>query len=1120
MATNNNNNGHNASIQGPGQIPNRGLSASLEQSSIRKEYADRMFNDGGYLDNSIKDLNRQSAELKRLMKQSKDLTAAEEKRYKNAINQMKKLAKEQEEIRNSQETSSKELQKSLNESAKLRGKAVDELYKKYMQGEEALNDMTSDQIEARIKYFANVSREIKATAEEINDATKEFDKANKDFKSGLSETVGDFSKATGEISKVLNLQRMASNDYLDKLNEKYEVLNDLNKTLGYGLTESSKAYNDVFKNYKEFNSKVNGLFNTDDLKSYFKSASEAGIHDEKILNSTMKSSLMAEKYLGMTNETMTSLFKYMKITNNNDTISTYNKTMIQLQKHHIGIAEDTLNQMIQDNANLSESLFAVGMDSATLEKWNTDRNILNAQVANEFGDETAKKLNETVNKIANLSSDYKTMDQVYAMGIDAQALNREITKEGNAQAAYDRIISGLISQGNSFGTSDSAAVGTLLSDLGIDRSDLAAAKTVGIGKMGTYAATTEDVKRGINNMTEQDVEDYINKNAAISDTQREMNKMNDNITDLLQNNKTIAESVEKISKYVTYLSFISSVVQGGIALFKGVNGLIKFFGNGKGLSDIFGKFLGKGSTIASGAEGSMALAGKGSGLLASGGGLLIGAAAAAALVAAINAGVQAANKGSLEHGEEVGKNSVKGTEYENNEGVKSLMTSAATIEDRGGFQNSWNNMTSGIGYGFSNIFQGTSDRNKNLTQWIMSSDTLGKNGNNIAQKIAVWGLMMNQAGYFDSFKKGMKEAGAGDWGSSSVDDLVELLINNNWTKKNVEDIANNIIRAGYKPYYSDKSRMESFTLDTSGHGLDQLADGYHKAGLNRVPKDNYKALLHKDEMVLNQEEAESYRLQKEYERNNFAGKSEMKGFGIGGSVGNYSYGNYPSYAGHTGIDFNTPIGTPIGSATSGTVVESLDKRGNQANGYASFGRWVVVKSDDNGLYYLYAHLKERLANKGQHVNAGELIGYSGNNGNVRPLPTASNPSAGQHLHFQVGTSPRGGHVNPERYATEAIFSVNGSSSSSNNSGESTDNSNSSGQKVSALAKSIHSERRLLPGIGGDGDIPDGVNPVDRIVTSVDGVSTKIIKYLDEIRAEQEDQRRLINAFSASQQTIQ
>ena len=127
MATNNNNNGHNASIQGPGQMPNRGFNAALEQSNIRKEYSDRMFNDGGYLDSSIKDLNRQSAELKRLMKQSKDLTAAEEKRYKTAINQMKKLAKEQEEIRNSQETSSKELQKSLNESAKLRGKAVDEL---------------------------------------------------------------------------------------------------------------------------------------------------------------------------------------------------------------------------------------------------------------------------------------------------------------------------------------------------------------------------------------------------------------------------------------------------------------------------------------------------------------------------------------------------------------------------------------------------------------------------------------------------------------------------------------------------------------------------------------------------------------------------------------------------------------------------------------------------------------------------------------------------------------------------------------------------------------------------------------------------------------------------------
>ena len=414
------------------------------------------------------------------------------------------------------------------------------------------------------------------------------------------------------------------------------------------------------------------------------------------------------------------------------------------------------------------------------------------------------------------------------------------------------------------------------------------------------------------------------------------------------------------------------------------------------------------------------------------------------------------------------------------------------------FGGTWQQTTGGIWAGLNNWH--TSDIKKiNEREYYLFNakvKQLGYDKTRAESMYLAWALLADSAGFLNS---------AGN-GSYTREDLSKILSSGKWnySKDLIDYYANFIVNDWKKgPYKSKNQRQPSINWDlyeiTEPNPSQNAEDGYHKAGLNRVPKDNYRALLHKNEMVLNQEEAESYRLQKEYERNNFAGKSEMKGFGIGGSVGNYSYGNYPSYAGHTGIDFNTPIGTPIGSATAGTVVESLDKRGNQANGYASFGRWVVVKSDDNGLYYLYAHLKERLANKGQHVSAGELIGYSGNNGNVRPLPTASNPSAGQHLHFQVGTSPRGGHVNPERYATEAIFSVNGSSSSSNNSGESTDNSNSSGQKVSALAKSIHSERRLLPGIGGDGDIPDGVNPVDRIVTSVDGVSTKIIKYLDEIR---------------------
>ena len=207
---------------------------------------------------------------------------------------------------------------------------------------------------------------------------------------------------------------------------------------------------------------------------------------------------------------------------------------------------------------------------------------------------------------------------------------------------------------------------------------------------------------------------------------------------------------------------------------------------GKLAGNIIGKGIGK---LAGSAVG-----GSGGGILAAGGGIAIGATAAAALIAAINAGVQMANKGSEQHGEEVGKNSVKGTKYENNKAVESLMASSTTISDRGGLQNNWNNMTSGIGYAFSNVFQGTSDRNKNLTQWIMSSDTLGKDQLSIAQKIAVWGLMMDQAGYFDSFKQGMKEAGSNDWGNATAEELSQLLIDNAWTVNKLKIMVTRLLK--------------------------------------------------------------------------------------------------------------------------------------------------------------------------------------------------------------------------------------------------------------------------------------------------------------------------------------
>jgi len=92
--------------------------------------------------------------------------------------------------------------------------------------------------------------------------------------------------------------------------------------------------------------------------------------------------------------------------------------------------------------------------------------------------------------------------------------------------------------------------------------------------------------------------------------------------------------------------------------------------------------------------------------------------------------------------------------------------------------------------------------------------------------------------------------------------------------------------------------------------------------------------------------------------------------------------------GHTGVDFGTPIGTPVKAALSGIVVGAGNTDGYP--GCQSFGKWIMLRHPD-GLSTLYAHLSLPTVSVGQSVATGEVIAYSGNTGY----------STGPHLHFGV-----------------------------------------------------------------------------------------------------------------------
>lgn len=91
-----------------------------------------------------------------------------------------------------------------------------------------------------------------------------------------------------------------------------------------------------------------------------------------------------------------------------------------------------------------------------------------------------------------------------------------------------------------------------------------------------------------------------------------------------------------------------------------------------------------------------------------------------------------------------------------------------------------------------------------------------------------------------------------------------------------------------------------------------------------------------------------------------------------------------------GTDIGVPKGTPVRAAMGGRVVTSQDLPGNQSEGYRSYGRYVVI-DHGNGRRTLYGHMNSRIAQAGDTVRAGQLIGMSGNTGN----------STGPHLHFET-----------------------------------------------------------------------------------------------------------------------
>ena len=85
---------------------------------------------------------------------------------------------------------------------------------------------------------------------------------------------------------------------------------------------------------------------------------------------------------------------------------------------------------------------------------------------------------------------------------------------------------------------------------------------------------------------------------------------------------------------------------------------------------------------------------------------------------------------------------------------------------------------------------------------------------------------------------------------------------------------------------------------------------------------------------------------------------------------------------HPGIDIAVPLGTPVRAAGGGSVSEA---------GYnADYGLFVLLRHP-SGYETMYGHMSRLIAAEGDQVQAGEVIGLSGNSGR----------STAPHVHFEI-----------------------------------------------------------------------------------------------------------------------
>lgn len=204
----------------------------------------------------------------------------------------------------------------------------------------------------------------------------------------------------------------------------------------------------------------------------------------------------------------------------------------------------------------------------------------------------------------------------------------------------------------------------------------------------------------------------------------------------------------------------------------------------------------------------------------------------------------------------------------------------------------------------------------------------------------------------------------------------------NIAKKPIAWVLENVYTKGIKAAFDKIASTVGLDLRLpEAPKIATYATGGKVKGPGSETSDSVLARLSKNEWVINAGARRKY-------GDNFLDAINTKrlpGFKTGGAVAPVPgrHQGFPGYAGHTGVDYAVPIGTTVRAALGG-IVSSV------RHILTSYGNHIRIQHG-SGLETIYGHLSKTLVAVGQKVNAGSVIGKSGNTGN----------STGPHLHFEA-----------------------------------------------------------------------------------------------------------------------